>query len=331
MKTLRFLLAALAALFFSPVGAQIAYEYGYNEKDSGQQIWGQSTASSACQKYADSHARWWALTYTTHTGVGVVDVGITVGLNCGFKVRYYSNGTQYTTALTTVAMLQRQSTCGPNDAVLVPRWGCYIRATDTSPSIQDCSGVTAEGPKVGHQIVTSDYCVAELETMSGFAAVGPETNGWQGYKFTWIGRETGAVGTPPTPDPIPAAPSTPPTPIDGDSDGDGIPDDEEDDGEPATPLQCGAPPDFYAEQYPDGIAGVWEHIKLSFEASSLRSFLTYLVPNYQGFECGPTFTITMMDNSSHQIAIPCSVWAFIRACIMITALFFAVRLIFGGA
>lgn len=331
MKALRFLLAAIAAFFIGQAIAQVCEvtQYRWQNRQTNTYDWS-FDGSDACHKHAMSNAEWYLTTYASAYSAVTVDGESYTAPTCSYRLRLTSNsgGATSYTGYNTFSIVTRCMDCALGVTNTRHEWAGWLPATDTSPTWEEFYQ-----PNVGSQLTpkvrTIDYCVVHLVQPEGFVAAGPVTNGWVPYSMLWSGQTQGTPATPNDyPFVIPAAPPEPPT-TPGDSDGDGIPDDEETDG--VTPLQCGAPPDFYSEKYPDGIAGVWDHIKASFEASSLRSFLTYLVPNYQGYECGPTFSITMMDDSIHQIEIPCQVWTFIKACMLISAMFFAVRLIFGGA
>jgi len=92
-------------------------------------------------------------------------------------------------------------------------------------------------------------------------------------------------------------------------------------------------PDLYERKYPDGITGVWNEKIASIKTSSLFALVPGLTPNLGDGGC-PTWTlhadVGVVDFGTYDVSIPCNVWAFIRIIIIVTALFLARRMIFGG-
>ena len=92
-------------------------------------------------------------------------------------------------------------------------------------------------------------------------------------------------------------------------------------------------PKLWERKYPDGIVGVMaEHAQSGGPLTSLLTTLTSgaptagTCPNWQ-----VSFNLGRMGNyGSGNLAPDCSIWPILRACIFITALFLARRLIFGG-
>lgn len=94
-------------------------------------------------------------------------------------------------------------------------------------------------------------------------------------------------------------------------------------------------PDFYAQQYPDGFAGEWDKFKDKVGASPLAGFLTGLSSGLPGGGTCPEWSVSLnfghMGNfGTHVIAPPCAIWPFIKAVMILSALFVARRMVFGG-
>jgi len=93
-------------------------------------------------------------------------------------------------------------------------------------------------------------------------------------------------------------------------------------------------PKLYDRKYPDGMQGVWNTQKGNLTAGGLAGLQSVFVPNISGGQC-PTWTINAnigphMNFGSGTISPPCWIWDAIKAIVLITALFLARRLIFGG-
>ena len=93
-------------------------------------------------------------------------------------------------------------------------------------------------------------------------------------------------------------------------------------------------PKLYDRKYPDGMQGVWNTQKANLTAGGLAGLQSVFVPNISGGQC-PTWTISAnigphMNFGSGVISPPCWIWDAIKAIFVITALFLARRLIFGG-
>lgn len=92
-------------------------------------------------------------------------------------------------------------------------------------------------------------------------------------------------------------------------------------------------PDFYEQKYPDGFAGVWDAHKASLAGSAFVGLIGALAPDWgDGGSCpefelpSPLMGLVMSGN----FAPPCWLWPILRVVVVITALFAARRIIFGG-
>lgn len=109
-----------------------------------------------------------------------------------------------------------------------------------------------------------------------------------------------------------------------------------------TPLQAApgllpmpAVPDFYVQKYPNGFAGVWDQFKVDIDQSSFIGMIDSLTPtNWTGGECPSwefSFNLGAAGNfGTHTLAPPCWIFPVLKVLLMITALFAARRIIFGG-
>lgn len=94
-------------------------------------------------------------------------------------------------------------------------------------------------------------------------------------------------------------------------------------------------PDLYERQFPDGFSGVWSDRKAELEATSLFSLVSALTTGAPSGGTCPSWNLNLdmpgvVMLGSHTLAPPCDVWPFVRAVLILTALFVARRLIFGG-
>lgn len=90
---------------------------------------------------------------------------------------------------------------------------------------------------------------------------------------------------------------------------------------------------FYEQQYPDGIEGIWEARKAELDQSEFVAFLQSFVPSFSG-SC-PSFSLNLnvMTGSNfgiHNFPSLCYVFDFIKVILLVTAVFTARALIFGG-
>lgn len=88
-------------------------------------------------------------------------------------------------------------------------------------------------------------------------------------------------------------------------------------------------PDLYERRYPDGMSGVWAEKRAAFLESPLFAIIPALTPSLGSTGC-PIWTLPLGPWGTHDISIPCWVWAAIRLIFICTALFTARKLIFGG-
>jgi hypothetical protein len=89
---------------------------------------------------------------------------------------------------------------------------------------------------------------------------------------------------------------------------------------------------FYEQKYPDGLEGVWQSRRAEIDASAFVSFLQSFIPNFSG-SCpayGLSFDLGFANYGSHGFDLGCYVFEFIGVIFMVTALFTARALIFGG-
>lgn len=90
---------------------------------------------------------------------------------------------------------------------------------------------------------------------------------------------------------------------------------------------------FYVQKYPDGFQGVWNSAKSDFDQSAFVSFLNSFVPSFSG-SC-PAFSLSFNIASwasygTHSFGDLCYVLDFVKACIMLGALFLCRAIVFGG-
>lgn len=90
---------------------------------------------------------------------------------------------------------------------------------------------------------------------------------------------------------------------------------------------------FYEQKYPDGLQGVWDQAKADIDNSNFLSFLRSFVPSFSG-SCpsfGMSFAIGSMANfGTHDFQSLCYVFDFIKVILMVSAVFLARQLTFGG-
>jgi hypothetical protein len=93
------------------------------------------------------------------------------------------------------------------------------------------------------------------------------------------------------------------------------------------------PGTLYVPRYPDGLAGVWTAKRAEFEASPGLAWVHGLVPSVGDGGC-PQISFGQGSVLGLQVGgtfdVPCSVFTFIRAVMLLSALFLARALIFGG-
>lgn len=103
--------------------------------------------------------------------------------------------------------------------------------------------------------------------------------------------------------------------------------------EAATDSPLPGMPELYKRKYPNGMKGVWDEKIAVIKTSSLFAIVPGLTPNLGDGGC-PVWmfqlNVGLYDFGQFDISLPCALWAFLRICIIVTALFLARKLIFGG-
>lgn len=95
-------------------------------------------------------------------------------------------------------------------------------------------------------------------------------------------------------------------------------------------------PELYKQKYPDGLLGVWNSFKTNISQTSFVRLISELTPNIgSGGSCPVwTFDLGFIPGASmgvHRLGAEyCFIWPVLKIILMITALFTARRLIFGG-
>lgn len=100
-----------------------------------------------------------------------------------------------------------------------------------------------------------------------------------------------------------------------------------------TPL--GDVPKLYEKKYPDGLLGVWDAKKAEFEQTSFFRLIDQLTPKIGQAGSCPSWSIDLSwtpggSMGVHQLQPPCMIWPILKALVIISALFLARALIFGG-
>lgn len=90
---------------------------------------------------------------------------------------------------------------------------------------------------------------------------------------------------------------------------------------------------FYDQKYPDGLSGVWNQAKVDIDNSSFMLFLDSFIPTFSG-SCptfGLNFAISNMANfGTLDFQSLCYVFDFVKIILLVTAVFAARQLTFGG-
>ena len=94
-------------------------------------------------------------------------------------------------------------------------------------------------------------------------------------------------------------------------------------------------PDFYEQKYPDGFAGAWDEFRGRVAASSLAGFINGIGAGLPGGGTCPSWSMSLnmgaMGNfGTFVLEPPCVIWPFIKAVMILSALFVARRLVVGG-
>jgi hypothetical protein len=85
---------------------------------------------------------------------------------------------------------------------------------------------------------------------------------------------------------------------------------------------------FYQSSYPDGISGVWSNFQSSVDQSSFVSAMHSMAPNWSGGSC-PSWSINV-GFGSQDLSVPCYIWDVLGIIFIVSALFAARKIIFGG-
>jgi len=91
-------------------------------------------------------------------------------------------------------------------------------------------------------------------------------------------------------------------------------------------------PDFYEQKYPEGMAGVWTEKKAALQSNPFTALLTSLQGNFSdGGQC-PSWTLPspLLGLSFGELQAPCWIWDVLGVIFVVTSLFAARRIIFGG-
>ena len=93
-------------------------------------------------------------------------------------------------------------------------------------------------------------------------------------------------------------------------------------------------PKLYTPKYPDGMVGVWRDRKAELTSSSLVQLKDRLLPSIGGGGACPAWMLPVntgwVDFGTYNVAPPCWIWDFGRVIIILSAMFLARALIFGG-
>lgn len=94
-------------------------------------------------------------------------------------------------------------------------------------------------------------------------------------------------------------------------------------------------PDLYESKYPKGVKGVWESSGLGGDQGKLNTLARSFMPNISDNGGAPLsfkvpLNLGIVNFGIVDVSPPPAIWPFIRICILITALWLARSLIFGG-
>ena len=91
---------------------------------------------------------------------------------------------------------------------------------------------------------------------------------------------------------------------------------------------------LYEAKYPDGIVGVWEQHKATWDQSDLFVWMSSLSDGWPSGGSCPSWTISLSGlpglSGSGDLSVPCWIWPVIKAILIISALLAARRIIFEG-
>lgn len=92
-------------------------------------------------------------------------------------------------------------------------------------------------------------------------------------------------------------------------------------------------PDFYEQKYPGGFGGEWDSFKTAIDQTPFFGLIDQLTPNWTGGQCpswSMSFNWGFVDLGTHVIEPPCWIFPILKIIVMVTALFVARGLVFGG-
>lgn len=97
----------------------------------------------------------------------------------------------------------------------------------------------------------------------------------------------------------------------------------------------GPVPKLYDQKYPEGLTGVWNGKKAEFSQTGFFTMIDQLTPKVGQAGSCPSWTIDLSwtpgaSMGVHQLQPPCMIWPILKTIVIITALFLARALIFGG-
>lgn len=104
----------------------------------------------------------------------------------------------------------------------------------------------------------------------------------------------------------------------------------------ATDTPLAGIPELYKQKYPDGISGVWNSFKTKFNQTPFVNLIHQLTPNIPSGGTCPAWTIDLSWTPGGSMGVYrlgddyCFIWPILKIIIIITALFTARRLVFGG-
>lgn len=97
----------------------------------------------------------------------------------------------------------------------------------------------------------------------------------------------------------------------------------------------GPVPKLYEQKYPDGLTGVWNGKKSELSQTSFFTMIDQLTPKVGQSGSCPSWSIDLSwtpggSMGVHQLQPPCMIWPILKLIIIISALFLARALVFGG-
>lgn len=104
----------------------------------------------------------------------------------------------------------------------------------------------------------------------------------------------------------------------------------------ATDTPLAGIPELYKQKYPDGFSGVWNSFKTKFNQTPFVNLIHQLTPNIPSGGTCPAWTIDLSLTPGGSMGVYrlgddyCFIWPILKIIIIITALFTARRLVFGG-